>query len=278
MKQKIILLLAMLIPILSLAENTTLTLGYELLDFENSKKKDEGKRYGISLKHTHNNDTYQLRVERTHTETFQPPLTKDLKVNKYALKYTHRYDQAQAVSASFLNIDDNLMKETDGGRIYGLGYRYRAFGLTQYFSDYKHFNVYQTDIKYTFKHAWGDMKADATLLAKYQHLQDKESNPFSTNAKSDYLAPGLKVHLHYNDYHIGAGAFFAERVFAVMDEGMRIQHHAMEFDKTYMVGIGRHFEKFDLHLKYIYLEANEIPINNPDVKVDNIIFQLGYHF
>lgn len=278
MKQKIILLLAMLLPMLSSAEETTLTLSYELLDFENSKKKDEGKRYGICVKHNHNNDTYQLRAERTHTETFQPPLTEDLKVNKYALKYTHRYDQAQSVSASFLNIDDNLMKETDGGKIYGLGYRYRAFGLTQYFSDYKHFNVYQTDIKYTFKHAWEAIKADATIIAKYQHLQDKESNAFSTNAKSDYLTPGVKMHVHYQDYHIGAGAFFGERVFAVMDEGMRIQHHAMEFDKTYMVGIGRHFEKIDLHLKYIYQEANEIPINNPDVKVDNIIFQLGYHF
>lgn len=278
MKQKMIFLLTILMPIFILADNTTINLGYELLDFENSKKKDEGKRYGISIKHNHDSDIYQLRVERTVTQTFQPPLTDDLKVNKYVFKYTHRYDEANAVSASFLTIDDNLMKETDGGNIYGLGYQYRTFGLTQYFSDYKNFDVYQTDLKYTFKHAWKELKVDATLLAKYQHLQDKDSNAFSANAKSNYFTPGIKVHLHYHDYHLGAGAFFGKRVFAVMDDGMRIQHHAMEFDKTYMVGIGRHFEKVDLQLKYIYQEANEIPINNPDVKVDNIIFQLGYHF
>jgi hypothetical protein len=278
MKQKMILQLAMLIPMLSFAGQTTLNLGYEILDFENSKKKDEGKRYGVSIKHNHNNDIYQLRVEKTQTQTYQPPLTDDLNVNKYVFKYTHPYDEKQAVSASFLTIDDNLMKETDGGNIYGLGYRYGLFGITQYFSDYDHFDVYQTDLKYTFKHAWGAIKADATIISKYQHLTDRKSNPFSRNAKSDYFSPGVKMHLHYNRYHIGAGAFFGKRIFAVMDDGMRIQHHAMEFDKTFMIGIGKHFENIDLHLKYIYQEANEIPINNPDVKVDNIIFQLGYHF
>ena len=277
MKQKI-LLLAMVIPMLSIADQTTLNLSYEFLDFENSKKKDDGDRYGISIKHNHADDIYQLRVERTVTQTFQPPLTEDLKVNKYVLKYTHRYNETSGVSASFLNIDDNLMKETDGGRIYGLGYQYRTFGLTQYLSDYRHFNVFQTDLKYTFKHAWGNLKANTTFLGIYQHLQDKESNDFSKNAQTNYFTPGMKMHLHYLDYHLGAGAFFGKRVFAVMDEGMRIQHHAMEFDKTYMVGIGKHFEKVDLQLKYIYQKATEIPTNNPNVKVDNIIFQIGYHF
>ncbi len=77
---------------------------------------------------------------------------------------------------------------------------------------------------------------------------------------------------------MGAGAFFGKRVFAVMNDGFRVQHHAMEFDKTYMIGVGKHFGDVDLTLKYVYQEATEIPINNDNVKVGNIILQLGYRF
>jgi hypothetical protein len=170
------------------------------------------------------------------------------------------------------------MKETDNGRIYGIGYQYRTFGISQYFSDYKHFNVYQTDLKYTFKYNGDQIRIDTTVLGKYQHLWDKDSNTFSKNAQSNYFTPGIKIHLHYQDYHFGTGAFFGKRVFALMEEGMRIQHHAMEFDKTYMAGVGRHFGKFDIHLKYAYQEATELPRNNPDVNVNNFMVQFGYHF
>jgi len=86
------------------------------------------------------------------------------------------------------------------------------------------------------------------------------------------------MHAHYHDYHMGAGAFFGKRVFAVMNDGFKVQHHAMEFKETYMVGFGKHFGDVDLNLKYVYQKASEIPINNDNVKVQNIILQLEYRF
>jgi len=278
MKKMKFLFVVLLLLTLSYAENTTVKLTYENFDFENSKKKDQGQRYGLILSHKTDCALYQIAYDRTNTDTFQPPLPEDLHVNKYYLKYTHMLEGKQSVNVSYATIDDNLMKETDGGDIYGLGYRYGAFALTQYLSDYAHFNVYQTDLKYTFKKDFSDVETSTELIGKYIHLQDRESNPFSANAKEDYFTPGVKFHAHYHDFHMGAGAFFGKRVFAVMQNGFRVQHHAMEFNETYMVGFGKHFGAADLTLKYTYQEATEIPINNKNVEVQNIILQLGYRF
>ncbi len=278
MKKIHTILMSALLCTLSYAESTTLKLTYESLDFDNSKKKDEGKRVGLALNYQTDDDLYQIAYDKTNTNTFKPPLPQDLHVNKYYLKYSHKLDDRHSFSVTYATIDDNLMKETDGGNIYGLGYRYGAFGLTQYLSDYDNFNVYQTEMKYTFKKAFGEMKTFATVLGKYIHLQDKESNAFSANAQEDYFTPGLKIHAHYKDYHMGAGAFFGKRAFAVMNDGFKIQHHAMEFNETYMLGFGKHFGDVDVSLKYVYQEATEIPIHNDNVQVQNVILHLGYRF
>ena len=278
MKKIHTILMPALLCTLSHAESTTLKLTYESLDFDNSKKKDQGKRYSVALNHQTDDDLYQLVYERTNTDTLKPPLTKDLHVNKYFLKYSRKLDDKQSFSVSYATIDDNIMYETDGGNIYGLGYKHGAFGLTQYLSDYDNFDVYQTEMKYTFKKEFGEIKTFATVIGKYIHLEDKESNAFSANAREDYFTPGLKVHAHYKEYHMGGGAFFGKRIFAVMNDGFRVQHHAMEFDKTYMFGAGKHFGDLDVTLKYIYQEATEIPIYNDNVKAENVMLQIGYRF
>jgi len=278
MKKIYTILIVSLLSTLSYAQSTILNLTYENFNFENSKKKDDGDRFRAMVSHKTDKNLYQFVYEKTDTNTYKPPLTKDLHVKKYFLKYTRKLDEKQSLSLSYITIDDNIMKEVDGGNIYGLGYRYGAFGLTQYLSDYDHFNVYQTDMKYTFKKAFGEIKTFTTVLGKYIHLEDKNSNPFSANAKNDYFTPGLKIHAHYDEYHMGAGAFFGKRAFAVMHNGFKVQDHAMEFNETYMLGVGKHFGDLDVSLNYVYQVATEIPINNENVKVKNVIFQLGYRF
>ena len=278
MKKMKILFVVSLLLTLSYAQNTTVKISYENLNFDNSKKKDQGKRYGVMVSHNTDDSLYQIAYEKTNTDTFQPPLAQNLHVNKYYLKYAHKLDDKQAFSVSYATIDDNLMKETDGGHIYGLGYKYGAFGFRQYLSDYKHFNVYQTDLKYTFKKVFGEVKTSAVILGKYIHLQDRESNPFSANAEENYFTPGVKLHAHYEDYHMAVGAYFGKRIFAVMYNGFKVQHHAMEFDETYMLGFGKHFGDLDLNVKYVYQKATEIPIHNDNVKVQNIGVVLRYRF
>jgi len=272
------ILIVSFLSTLSYAQSTILKITYENFNFENSKKKDNGERFRAAVNHKTDENLYQFVYENTHTDTFKPPLKKDLHVNKYFLKYTRKLDDKQSLSLSYITLDDNIMKEVDGGNIYGLGYKYGAFGLTQYLSDYDNFNVYQTDVKYTFKKSFDTIKTYTTILGKYIHLQDKNSNAFSRNAKNNYFTPGLKIHVHYDEYHLGAGAFFGKRAFAVMNDGFKLQDHAMEFNETYMLGAGKHFGDLDVSLKYVYQVATELPINNDNVKAKNVILQLGYRF
>jgi len=254
--------------------NNNIKINYETLDFSNSKKKEDGQRYGVEIDHEDENNHFQLYYEKTKTNTTKI-IPKDLDVNKYTLKYQYKFNPKERISFSYANIDDNIMKETDGGKIYGIGYSKDNLGITQYLSDYPHFDVYQSDLKYSFKKSG----IKTTLIGKYIHLKDKNSNNFSKNAKSDYFTAGVKLHTHYKDYHLGAGAYFGERIFAVMKEGFKVQHHAMEFKESYMVGVGHALGKnITVHLRYGYHKAKEIPINNDNVKVKNISVDMLYKF
>jgi len=276
--KKIVLSALLWLPYFAQAEKTTIQTTYQTLAFEGSKKKDAGKRADLHLMHKEGKHRYQLGYVYTDTKTFKPPMKGDLNVHKYALKYSYSLDTIQTISGSFLHIDDNLMRETDGGNIYGVAYAYYAFGIAQYLSDYPHFRVYQTDITYHTAHDFGALKAHLSLLLKYIHLADKNSNNFSKNAKEDYLTPAIKVHLHRGDYHLGAAIFLGKRVFGVMQEGFVVQHHAMEFDETYMLGLSKDFASINAKIKYSHQNAEEIPIHNKNVKVDTIALQLKVMF
>jgi len=249
-------------------------LNSEILDFTHSKKKKEGKRYGVEMDYENEKNHYQVYYEETKTDTTNL-VPKDLHVKKLTMKYQYKMDSASKLSFSYTNIDDNVMKETNGGNIYGIGYSIDSIALTQYMSDYPHFDVYQTDLEYTLK----TKGVKWTAIGKYIHLNNKESNNFSKKAKDDYLTVGLKVHTHYKGYHLGAGVFVGNRMFAVMKKGFQVQHHAMEFKQSYMCGIGHSIgEDMVMHLRYMHHNAKEVPINNDNVKVDVLSLDFMYRF
>jgi hypothetical protein len=254
--------------------NSNIKINYEILDFKHSMKKENGKRIGLEIDHEDSKNHYQLYYEKSKTKTSKL-IPKDLDVDKYTLKYQYKLTDKQKFTALYAHIDDNIMKETDGGKIYGLGYQKSTLAFMQYFSDYPHFDVYQSDLKYSIKKStikW-------TLLGKYIQLKNKNSNNFSKKAKSNYFTLGLKIHTHYHGYHLGASAFVGKRMFAVMKEGFKVQHHAMEFKESYVCGIGHKITKnMVAHLRYGYHKAKEVPINNDNVKVDNISFDMMYKF
>ena len=257
--------------------SSSIKLSSEFLDFENSKKKVDGKRYGIELDHQDNKHHYRLYYEKTDTKTTDV-LPSDLEVHKYSLKYDYSLNEKNNLILSYINIDDNLMKETDGGHIYGVGYKYKALTLTQYFSDYKNFDVYQSDIKFGMKKKFNNIFFMAGIIGKYIHLKDKESNKFTQKADTDYFSRGLKLHAHYDDYHLSAGTYVGKRLFAVMNDGLKVQHHSMEFKESYMLDMGKKFDDVLLHLRYAKHKAKEVPIENDNVKVENISFEVEYRF
>ena len=285
MNIKIVLLLTLVFSTLVVAEKelhhehvgtTNIKLGYEILDFENSKKKTDGKRYGIELDHQDKAHHYQLYYEKTDTKT-TALLPLDLEVHKYALKYMYTVKPKNNIIVSFIKIDDNIIKETDGGHIYGLGYKYKALTLTQYLSNYENFDVYQTDLKVGIKKQFNDFTLSTGAIVKYIRLKNKESNKYTQKANTEYLTTGLKLHVDYGDYHVSAGTYLGKRLFAVMNDGLKVQHHAMEFKNSYMLDVGKKFGDVLVHLRYAKHKAKEVPISN-DVNVENISFEVGYGF
>jgi hypothetical protein len=257
--------------------STQLKFNYELLDFENSKQKEDGKRYGVELDHQDMLHHFQLYVEHTDTKT-KPHVAKDLSVNKYSFKYQYKLNKANSISLSYVYIDDNLMKEVDGGNIYGLGFKYKALSLTQYISDYKHFNVYQSDIKWAMKRDFDDVTVMGAVLGKYIYIQNRESNFFTKNAKKEYFTLGLKAHMHYEGWHLGAGFYVGERIFAVMNEGLKVQHHAMAFERSTLLTVGKEFSNVLVHLRYAKHYAKEVPIANDNVEVNTLSLDVTYRF
>jgi hypothetical protein len=252
-------------------EFTTYKAELQNLDFSNSTQKREGKRYNFAITQHIDRHKMSFYYSKTKTDTYKPPLPRDLDVDKYSFLYSYQLKENLSLKSSYITIDDNLVK-TDGGHIYGLGTRYKNINFMQFFSNYHEFDIYQSDLSVGFKQKLANLNTKTVFIAKYLNLKDHKSNPLSKNAQKDYLTIGINLHTFYRGYHGGVGAYFGKRVFAVMEEGLKVQHHGMEFESTYMLSIGKKMEKYNLGLKYIHMKATELPKLNEGVIVRNLIF------
>ena len=279
MKKLVLFILSLSILALDgMAENSFVYVEYQNFHFTNSVQKDKGKRYTTHIAYKYKKSFYEAAYSKNHTKTYQPPMKDDLYVDKYYCKYSYAFDQKQSFSLSYATLNDNLTKETDGGNIYGLSYRYKAVKVTQYISDYKNFNVYQSNLQYTLKKDYNNVEYFFTLLGMYIDLDNKDSNKYTTKADTNYLTSSLMMKVAYNGYYSALGAYIGKRIFAVMNDGFSVQNRAMEFDRTYNVVIGKRFSQLDIMLKYLYMRATEVPVDNEDVVVKSIIAGIKYRF
>ncbi len=254
---------------------------YEIKDFQNSKQKTDGTAKTILLQQEIQNHTFKIGYEHADTTT-KSPVPKNLKIDKISLRYFYKLNDKTKIYTGYINVDDNLVS-TDGGDIYSAGMTYKilkpmSLDMTFYYGDYDIMKTYQVDAKLTYKHSFGDIKSKTILVAKQIDIQECEKGEICTNAKDSYFTPGFKQILSYKGYYTKVGAFFGQRVFAVMHDGFRVQHHAMEFDKTLMSSIGKKYKGLNMSVSYIYQEATELPSQTHDVKVKNIVLTLGYKF
>ena len=250
----------------------------QTLDFDGSKQKRSGMRYATHFGYKTSHYRIDALYDFTRTQTYQPPLPNDLYVRKYFLRYRYRYNDAWQWGASAGIVDDNLAKETDGGRIWGIFGIYRNWQLHQYISDYRRFNVYQSDIRYVHKTHFRHIPMIIAVQGSYIHLQHRKSNAFSAGAKPDYLNASASVRIPYGNWYTSAGAYIGKRMFSVMNDGLGVQHHAMEFDRTAMIAVGRHRKNTEVVVKYIYMRAKEVPIANPNVDIHTVTLGIGIHF
>jgi len=284
MKQIILLLLSICLSVEASEFMHSNTLAYyENKIYNNSKQKKDAVTYGIGTDISHNKSTYKITYEYSQANTKQPPLTRNLINKKIFCKYTYALNKDISININYINILNDNIAITSGGRSYGAGLNYNfdkklTGNFTQYFTEYKDFKAYQSDLKMDYKTKLNSVGIKFSFIAKYIKLETNNKNIFTKNAKDNYFTPAIKIHAHYKSYHFGAGAYFGKRVFAIMNDGFKIQHHAMEFDKTYAVGIGKNLSNFVLRFQYIYQRATELPMLNENVELKISRFILNYKF
>lgn len=262
--------------------HSSLLLYMESKDFANSKQKLDGKVFGIGMDVHQGASEYRLVVERAKTTTKKPPLTKDLQVSKLYGRYLHSFGNT-ALHVNYLSVLHDNIAITDGGDAYGVGVAYDfnkklSTDFTQFFTDYKDFDVYQSNLTLDYKMRLQNTKLKLTIENFAIKIDEQRPNNFTKNAQNSYFTTALKLHAHYALWHFGSAIFFGKRAFAIMNDGFKIQHHAMEFDRTYALGLGRSFGKTIVRMQYIYQRAKELPIQNSGVEVRNVRLLFNYKF
>ena len=251
--------------------------------FKNSVQKENGNIYGLSADIHVDHSEYKFAYEHGNTDTKQPPLKENLRTDKLFLKYNYDFQNAFAFNVNYIHVLHDNIAITDNGKTYGAGLTYRPkkhinTNFTQYYTRYEDFDVYQSDLKMVYKLNIDDYKIKVTSDTKYITIDEKNINGFTKNADDTYLTSGMKIHLLYHDWHFASAAYFGKRVFAVMDDGFKLQHHAMEFNRTYALAFGKNISNVVLRLQYIYSRAKELPVENDNVEISNIRFLLNHKF
>lgn len=267
-----------------LSANSTISAEAGIKNYANSKTKTDGTTYAVEASHKYKNSLIHLSytkdsVDRENKIRNIPIDT--LNVEKYSLNYKHILTEKLRLKASYLKIIDNLAP-TDQGKIYGIGTIYSLqkglqATLDYYRSDYKQFDVHQYDFSLSKKFQFKGLKVGTKLMTKYIDIDGEKYGSYRFK-DTDYFTTGVQIGANYNNYVAGVGALFGKRMFAVLQDGHRVQHHAMEQDKTYMFSLGKKFQNFDIIARYVYQNGNELPEKQNDVDTKVSSLRLTYKF
>jgi len=97
---------------------------YENKTFSNSIQKNDGVVYGIGADIHHNDSEYKITYEKGFTNTKQPPLPKDLEIDKIFLRYSYDFNKEIGININYIDVLHDNLAITDEGKSYGLGLNY----------------------------------------------------------------------------------------------------------------------------------------------------------
>jgi hypothetical protein len=268
--------------------STEISLKSSFKDYDNSKYKLDGQENTLGLIQTYSFGKIGINIQEDKVDLKNHPKSKTLEVEKYNLNYRHFVNDSTQIKGSYIKIIDNLAP-TDQGKVYGFGGTYniqKGLGVTAdlYKSDYKTFDVNQYDLGVFKGFKIGEIQGKASLMLKSIQIDGDKYNPNDPLPKQytfkdkEYQTTGVNIQGSYSGFFGGIGAFFGKRMFAVLDDGNIVQHHAMEQDKTYMATLGKKIENFDIALQYSFQNANELPENRADVDTKVTSLMLKYKF
>ena len=267
-----------------LLANSEISTNYTYKDYENSKTKTQGKTLDYRFLHNFESSqiviNYEDSLTKRENEITKAKLT-SLEVEKLSMKYLYHISDELSFKTSFINIEDNLAP-TDDGKIYGLGLiknmnSSTGIKIDTYLSDYEDFNVNQYDLTFVKKFKLDNINLEAQLGSKYININGQNYGNYIL--KDNYfLSYFLNLNANYNGFIFGLGFMNGDRLFAIQEDGLKVEHHALEQNKTYMVSLGKKFKNIDLISRYIYSNSNELPENRNDVKSQFVSLGLNYKF
>ncbi len=254
--------------------------GYK--NYENSRQKDNAIETRMSFSGEDKKISWLIGAENTKANTFKPPLDENLHIQKYFLNLGYNINDKTALKSSFLTISDNIAP-TDGGNVYGLGVNYKYDKTTNlntygYFSDYKDFDVIQVDMEIIKKYNLSLINLNASLSSRAIFIKEETNNKYTQNAQHAYLSPDIKLSASKDKYFANLGISPFKKLFMVSENGTRVSHHAMELKNNIMFAFGKNFSKSSIAGKYNYGEADEIPINNKNVKINMLSIEFKNKF
>ena len=267
-----------------LLANSEISTNYTYKDYENSKTKTQGKTLDYRFLHNFENSqiviNYEDSLTKRENEITKAKMT-SLEVEKLSTKYLYNAREDLSFKTSFLNIEDNLAP-TDNGKIYGLGFiksinNSNEIKLDTYLSDYDDFNVNQYDLTFVKKFKFNDINFMGQTGIKYIDINGSKYGNYILK-DNYYTSYFFNLNANYNGFIFGLGFINGDRLFAVQEVGLKVEHHALEQNKTYMVSLGKKFKNIDLISRYIYTNSNELPENRNDVKSQFVSLGLNYKF
>ena len=267
-----------------LLANSEISTSYTYKDYENSKTKTQGKTLDYRLLHNFENSQIAVNYEDSLTKR-ENEVTKakliSLEVEKLSMKYLYNIRNDLSFKTSFMNIEDNLAP-TDNGKIYGLGLiksidNFNDIKVDTYLSNYADFNVNQYDLTFVKKFKFNDINFMGQTGVKYIDINGSKYGDYSLK-DNYYTSYFLNLNANYNGFIFGLGFMNGDRLFAVQEDGLKVEHHALEQSKTYMVSLGKKFKDIDIISRYIYSNSNELPENRNDVKSQFVSLGLNYKF
>lgn len=267
-----------------LLANSEISTYYTYKDYDNSKTKTEGKTLDYRFLHNFQNSELTINYEDSLTKR-ENELTKikmtSLEIEKLSMKYLYHISNDLSIKTSFINIEDNLAP-TDNGKVYGFGFNKNIDSSNQikldtYLSDYEDFNVNQYDFTFIKKFRFENINFQAQTGIKYIDINGEKYQNYILE-DNYYMSYFLNLNANYNGFILGLGVINGDRLFSVQEDGLKVEHHALEQNKTYLISLGKKFQNIDVITKYIYSNSKELPENRDDVSSEFFTLGLNYKF
>lgn len=267
-----------------LLANSEISTYYTYKDYDNSKTKTEGKTLDYRFLHNFQNSELTINYEDSLTKR-ENELTKikmtSLEIEKLSMKYLYHISNDLSIKTSFINIEDNLAP-TDNGKVYGFGFNKNIDNSNQikldtYLSDYEDFNVNQYDFTFIKKFRFENINFQAQTGIKYIDINGEKYQNYILE-DNYYMSYFLNLNANYNGFILGLGVINGDRLFSVQEDGLKVEHHALEQNKTYLISLGKKFQNIDVITKYIYSNSKELPENRDDVSSEFFTLGLNYKF